>query len=161
MWLRLVQGSHDEQHSFQVHGLRWQRFGDHLDSQIRNQFAVSNRIRRRPDPGWPASPDGIGRPTPQHKPFRQLPGRRLRGADVRVSCHAPSVRARVCSLWARRSTITQRSPQTAVTAALTQADRSRARRSCRWSRSRVLVTRRKASSYAARASVGRWESSRR
>ena len=41
------------------------------------------------------------------------------------------------------------------------ADRSRARRSCRWSRSRVLVTRRNASSYAARASFGCSASSRR
>jgi PKD repeat protein len=41
------------------------------------------------------------------------------------------------------------------------ADRSRALWSCRWSRSRVLVTRRSASSYAVRASAGRWESSSR
>lgn len=37
IWFRVVQGSHEESHSFQVHGLRWQRFRDQLDSDIRNQ----------------------------------------------------------------------------------------------------------------------------
>lgn len=35
--LRLVQGSHEEQHSFQLHGLRWQRFWQAKNSPLRNQ----------------------------------------------------------------------------------------------------------------------------
>jgi FtsP/CotA-like multicopper oxidase with cupredoxin domain len=35
--LRLVQGSHEEQHSFQVHGMRWRRFRDNAGSSLRNQ----------------------------------------------------------------------------------------------------------------------------
>ena len=35
--LRLVQGSHEEQHSFQVHGMRWRRFRNEPDSPWRNQ----------------------------------------------------------------------------------------------------------------------------
>jgi FtsP/CotA-like multicopper oxidase with cupredoxin domain len=34
---RVIQGSHEEQHSFQVHGLRWRRFRANLGSAIRNQ----------------------------------------------------------------------------------------------------------------------------
>ncbi|MBI0539420.1 hypothetical protein D9599_28270 [Roseomonas sp. KE2513] len=37
IWFRLVQGSHEEQHSFQIHGMRWQRFRVNPDSVIRNQ----------------------------------------------------------------------------------------------------------------------------
>jgi hypothetical protein len=40
VWIRLVQGSHEEQHSFQVHGLRWQRFRAQTDSAIRNQQSL-------------------------------------------------------------------------------------------------------------------------
>ena len=36
-WIRLLQGSHEESHSFQVHALRWQRFREQVDSIIRNQ----------------------------------------------------------------------------------------------------------------------------
>jgi FtsP/CotA-like multicopper oxidase with cupredoxin domain len=37
LWFRLIQGSHEEQHSFQIHGMRWQRFRVNPDSAIRNQ----------------------------------------------------------------------------------------------------------------------------
>lgn len=37
IWLRMLQGSHEEQHSFQIHGLRWRRFRANEDSTIRNQ----------------------------------------------------------------------------------------------------------------------------
>lgn len=37
IWFRVVQGSHEEQHSFQVHGMRWRRFRANLGSAIRNQ----------------------------------------------------------------------------------------------------------------------------
>ncbi|MBD0349585.1 MAG: multicopper oxidase domain-containing protein [Flavisolibacter sp.] len=37
IWLRIIQGSHEEQHSFQIHGMRWQRFRGNMDSAIRNQ----------------------------------------------------------------------------------------------------------------------------
>jgi hypothetical protein len=37
IWFRVVQGSHEEQHSFQVHGMRWRRFRDNSDSAVRNQ----------------------------------------------------------------------------------------------------------------------------
>lgn len=37
IWFRLVQGSHEEQHSFQIHGMRWRRFRMNVDSSIRNQ----------------------------------------------------------------------------------------------------------------------------
>jgi hypothetical protein len=40
VWIRLVQGSHEEQHSFQVHGLRWRRFRANLDSALRNQQSL-------------------------------------------------------------------------------------------------------------------------
>lgn len=35
--LRLVQGSHEEQHSFQIHGMRWRRFRNEPASPWRNQ----------------------------------------------------------------------------------------------------------------------------
>ncbi len=35
--IRLVQGSHEEQHSFQVHGMRWHRFRKDPESPLRNQ----------------------------------------------------------------------------------------------------------------------------
>ena len=35
--VRLVQGSHEEQHSFQIHGMRWRRFRYEPDSPLRNQ----------------------------------------------------------------------------------------------------------------------------
>lgn len=40
---RMVQGSHEEQHSFQIHGMRWREFRDQPDSAIRNQqsFGIS------------------------------------------------------------------------------------------------------------------------
>jgi manganese oxidase len=43
VWFRVVQGSHEEQHSLQVHGMRWRRFRANLDSAIRNQqsFGIS------------------------------------------------------------------------------------------------------------------------
>lgn len=52
IWIRLVQGSHEEQHSFQIHGLRWRRFRANLESAIRNQqtlgiseaFTFINRV---------------------------------------------------------------------------------------------------------------------
>ena len=37
VWIRILQGSHEEQHSFQLHGMRWRRFRANLDSAIRNQ----------------------------------------------------------------------------------------------------------------------------
>ena len=37
LWFRVVQGSHEEQHSFQIHGMRWQRFRGNKDSALRNQ----------------------------------------------------------------------------------------------------------------------------
>ncbi len=37
IWFRLIQGSHEEQHSFQIHGMRWLRFRMNVDSSIRNQ----------------------------------------------------------------------------------------------------------------------------
>lgn len=37
LWFRMIQGSHEEQHSFQIHGMRWQRFRDTKDSALRNQ----------------------------------------------------------------------------------------------------------------------------
>jgi hypothetical protein len=43
IWFRMVQGSHEEQHSFQVHGMRWREFRDQPASAIRNQqsFGIS------------------------------------------------------------------------------------------------------------------------
>jgi hypothetical protein len=43
IWFRMVQGSHEEQHSFQIHGMRWREFRDSPDSAIRNQqsFGIS------------------------------------------------------------------------------------------------------------------------
>lgn len=45
IWFRVLQGSHEEQHSFQVHGLRWQRFRGNpsRNSPMRNQqtFGIS------------------------------------------------------------------------------------------------------------------------
>ena len=40
---RMVQGSHEEQHSFQIHGMRWREFRDQPASAIRNQqsFGIS------------------------------------------------------------------------------------------------------------------------
>lgn len=35
--IRLVQGSHEEQHSFQIHGMRWRRFRYEENSPLRNQ----------------------------------------------------------------------------------------------------------------------------
>ncbi|MBE9178547.1 multicopper oxidase domain-containing protein [Oculatella sp. LEGE 06141] len=37
IWMRLVQGSHEEQHSFQVHGMRWRRFRHDPASPLSNQ----------------------------------------------------------------------------------------------------------------------------
>ncbi|HYO82307.1 MAG TPA: hypothetical protein VES20_12960, partial [Bryobacteraceae bacterium] len=37
IWFRVVQGSHEEQHSFQVHGMRWRRFRANTGSAVRNQ----------------------------------------------------------------------------------------------------------------------------
>ncbi|MEX5303268.1 multicopper oxidase domain-containing protein [Kocuria sabuli] len=37
VWIRLLQGSHEESHSFQIHALRWLRFREQVDSIIRNQ----------------------------------------------------------------------------------------------------------------------------
>jgi hypothetical protein len=37
---RLVQGSHEEQHSFQVHGMRWPRFRDNVKSPLQNQQTI-------------------------------------------------------------------------------------------------------------------------
>jgi len=39
-WIRLVQGSHEEQHSFQLHGMRWRRFRANLDSSLRDQQSM-------------------------------------------------------------------------------------------------------------------------
>jgi hypothetical protein len=43
IWFRMVQGSHEEQHSFQIHGMRWREFRDSPNSAIRNQqsFGIS------------------------------------------------------------------------------------------------------------------------
>ncbi|HLL32072.1 MAG TPA: multicopper oxidase domain-containing protein, partial [Allosphingosinicella sp.] len=43
IWFRMVQGSHEEQHSFQIHGMRWREFRDSPASAIRNQqsFGIS------------------------------------------------------------------------------------------------------------------------
>ena len=43
IWFRVVQGSHEEQHSFQVHGMRWREFRDNPASPLRNQqsFGIS------------------------------------------------------------------------------------------------------------------------
>jgi FtsP/CotA-like multicopper oxidase with cupredoxin domain len=35
--IRLVQGAHEEQHSFQIHGMRWRRFRDEPASPLQNQ----------------------------------------------------------------------------------------------------------------------------
>lgn len=40
IYLRLVQGSHEEQHSFQVHGMRWRRFRKDPASPLRNQQTI-------------------------------------------------------------------------------------------------------------------------
>lgn len=40
IWIRLLQGSHEESHSFQIHALRWLRFRDQIDSIIRNQQTI-------------------------------------------------------------------------------------------------------------------------
>ena len=37
IWFRVVQGSHEEQHSFQLHGMRWRRFRASTGSAVRNQ----------------------------------------------------------------------------------------------------------------------------
>ena len=37
IWFRIIQGSHEEQHSFQIHGLRWRRFRERAESALRNQ----------------------------------------------------------------------------------------------------------------------------
>ena len=37
IWFRAIQGSHEEQHSFQVHGMRWRRFRGNFGSAVRNQ----------------------------------------------------------------------------------------------------------------------------
>ena len=34
---RIIQGSHEEQHSFQIHGMRWRRFRLNLESSLRDQ----------------------------------------------------------------------------------------------------------------------------
>ena len=43
IWFRMVQGSHEEQHSFQIHGMRWREFRDSPRSAVRNQqsFGIS------------------------------------------------------------------------------------------------------------------------
>ena len=43
IWFRMVQGSHEEQHSLQIHGMRWREFRDNPASPIRNQqsFGIS------------------------------------------------------------------------------------------------------------------------
>ena len=38
--IHLFQGSHEEQHSFQIHGLRWRQFLDVPDSPLRNQQSL-------------------------------------------------------------------------------------------------------------------------
>ena len=38
--LRLVQGSHEEQHSFQLHGMRWRRFWHDRNSPLKNQQSL-------------------------------------------------------------------------------------------------------------------------
>lgn len=38
--LRLMQGSHEEQHSFQIHGMRWRRFWKDADSPLGNQQTI-------------------------------------------------------------------------------------------------------------------------
>lgn len=38
--LRLVQGSNEEQHSFQIHGMRWKRFWKDADSPLKNQQTI-------------------------------------------------------------------------------------------------------------------------
>ncbi|WP_223285039.1 multicopper oxidase domain-containing protein [Hymenobacter qilianensis] len=53
IWFRMIQGSHEEQHSFQTHGMRWQRFRGSTDSALRNQqtFGLSEAftfINREP-----------------------------------------------------------------------------------------------------------------
>ena len=40
LWIRILQGSHEEQHSFQIHGLRWRRFRAQTDSTLRNQQSL-------------------------------------------------------------------------------------------------------------------------
>jgi len=40
IWIRIVQGSHEEQHSFQIHGMRWRRFRANLGSSIRDQQSL-------------------------------------------------------------------------------------------------------------------------
>lgn len=37
IYIRLIQGSHEEQHSLQIHDLRWRRFSDDAGSPLRNQ----------------------------------------------------------------------------------------------------------------------------
>lgn len=38
--IRLMQGSHEEQHSFQIHGMRWNRFWKDENSPLRNQQTI-------------------------------------------------------------------------------------------------------------------------
>jgi hypothetical protein len=37
VWLRVLQGSHEEQHSLQIHGMRWRRFRGNAESTVRAQ----------------------------------------------------------------------------------------------------------------------------
>ncbi|MGH2948884.1 MAG: hypothetical protein ACRDPC_21960 [Solirubrobacteraceae bacterium] len=52
LWIRLVQGSHEEQHSFTVHGMRWRRYRDGPRSPLRNQqtLGISEAFTFAPEP---------------------------------------------------------------------------------------------------------------
>ncbi len=57
IWFRTIQGSHEEQHSFQVHDMRWRRFRANEGSTVRAQqtFGLSEAftfiVQDRPGPG--------------------------------------------------------------------------------------------------------------
>jgi len=54
VWFRVVQGSHEEQHSLQVHGMRWPRFRDNPQSPLRNQqtIGIAEAFTFIPDRGY-------------------------------------------------------------------------------------------------------------
>ena len=57
IWFRTIQGSHEEQHSFQVHDMRWRRFRANEGSTVRAQqtFGIAEAftflVQDRPGPG--------------------------------------------------------------------------------------------------------------
>lgn len=60
--IRLVQGSHEEQHGFALHGMRWRRDWGNATSPLANQqtLGISEAFTLDVDPGNGDSPYGIG-----------------------------------------------------------------------------------------------------